>query len=94
MAKNKEEKETTKLEKQEVSKEEPKKLIPGVVFGCARLRLRSAANAKSQVITMLDERAPVNIDLSKSTESFYKIIVMDSKKTIDGFCMKKYIRRL
>ena len=76
------------VQKKEV--ETPKKEEPviGKVIGCKKLRVRKQPNTSSQVLSEILVDSEVNIDLSKSTNDFYKVC---TEAGVDGFCMKDYI---
>lgn len=67
--------------------EKPVKPLSGLVVNCKKLNVRKSPDLKADVLTVIDAKAKVVIDESKSTEDWYKVRV----KGIDGFCMKKYI---
>lgn len=69
--------------------EEPKAVI-GVVSGCAKLRVRKAANTDADVVCEIDAGSEVEIDEAKSTFGFYKVCTAAG---FEGFCMKKFITK-
>lgn len=60
----------------------------GRVINCEKLNVRENSNLDATVICELEESAEVMIDLSFSTDDFYKVYMAAG---IEGFCMKKYI---
>lgn len=60
----------------------------GRVYGCAKLNVRKAPDAKADVICTIPCHAEVEINVDKSTEDFYKICTSSG---VEGFCMKTYI---
>ena len=74
-----------KKEVEATKKEEP---VIGKVTGCKKLRVRKQPNTSSQVLSEILVDSEVNIDLSKSTNDFYKVC---TEAGVDGFCMKDYI---
>lgn len=60
----------------------------GFIDGCDRLNVRKESTKDSEVLCILDKLAEVTIDLSNSTEDFYKVMTSEG---IEGYCMKKFI---
>lgn len=73
-----------------VVKPEPKKpkTAIGIVKDCARLNVRVNPNIKAEVVTTANVNTTVQIDLSKSTDGWYKVC---TETGAEGFCMKDYI---
>lgn len=67
-----------------------RRYVKGEAFNCGILRVRKAANAKSEIVTVINRGTQVQVDLEQSSESFYKITV----NKITGFCMKEFINIL
>lgn len=70
--------------------EEPAVIEPtiGFIDGCDRLNVRKESTKDSEVLCILDKLVEVTIDLSNSTEDFYKVMTSEG---IEGYCMKKFI---
>lgn len=70
--------------------EEPAVIEPtiGFVDGCDKLNVRKESTKDSEVLCVLDKLSEVTINLSNSTEDFYKIMTSEG---IEGYCMKKFI---
>lgn len=70
--------------------DEPAVIEPtiGFIDGCDRLNVRKESIKDSEVLCILDKLAEVTIDLSNSTEDFYKVMTSEG---IEGYCMKKFI---
>ena len=80
--------EVTPTEETPVVAETPSNpIVAGTVVHCKRLRIRKGANAKTEVLSVINEGTKVSVDLSKSTDSFYHVTF----DKIVGFCMKSYI---
>ena len=62
--------------------------IKGVVSVCEKLNMRKEANKESDVVTILSKNTEVKINLSESTDDFYKVT---TSMGFEGFCMKKFI---
>lgn len=71
-------------------KEDPVKVESkvGVVSNCGRLRVRKAPSTSAEVLCEIVSLSAVVIDMSKSTEDFYKVCTEDG---VEGYCMKKFI---
>ena len=63
-------------------------IATGVVTSCVKLNIRKEPNKNSDVISVLDQGTEVSIDMSNSTEDFYKIITFDG---LEGYCMKSFM---
>lgn len=70
---------------------EPAKKLRGVVENCQYLRVRQEPNLNSAILTVLKQKSKVTIDITASTNEFYKVFVNDS---IEGFCLKKFIKTI
>lgn len=62
-------------------------LVEGVVIP-AKLNVRKEAKKTSTAVYILEKDATVMIDLSKSTNEFYKISTVD----VEGYCVKEFIQ--
>lgn len=60
----------------------------GVVANCSKLNVRIKPAAGAQVVTVIDAGTQVEIDESKSTAEWYKVIVPTVN---EGYCMRKFI---
>ena len=62
----------------------------GVVSGCDRLNVRADSSKESNVLSILECKVEVKVDLSNNNETseFYKVITPDG---VEGYCMKKFI---
>lgn len=70
--------------------EEPKPAhVFGFVVSCPKLNVRKEPNANAEVVTLIPAFTTVIIDISASSEDFYKI---STPSGIKGFCAKKYIQ--
>lgn len=58
---------------------------------CARLNVRKAPNAKSQVIHIVDSKSIIEVLPEESTNEWYKTFVRVKGEDIIGYCMKKFI---
>lgn len=68
-------------------KEEPT-ILSGVVTNCLRLNIRKEPESDAEILTILELLSNVVVDMTASTETFYKV---RTEAGIEGFCMKKYI---
>ena len=79
---------------EEVNEEDTKEegpeetIIVGRIQNCKQLHLREKASTESASITIIDEKSELLINLSKSTENFYKVSV----ENLVGYCVKKFIK--
>lgn len=60
----------------------------GKVVDCPKLNVRKAPDAKAPVVCVIDRGAAVEIDMSESTEYFYKVYLENGA---EGYCMKQFI---
>lgn len=60
----------------------------GEVHNCGILKVRKVANAKSEVVTVINRGTQVKVDFEESSETFYKVTVGKTS----GFSMKAYIK--
>lgn len=71
----------------EISKKQNKST--GRIIKCELLNIREKPTIDSQVIDTVDLNNKLTINFDESTDEWFKVYVED--KSIDGFCMKKYI---
>lgn len=66
---------------------------PSIVYGkianCTKLNIRKKPNIKSDILTVIDTKAVVEIYPDNSPKGWYKVIV---SKGIEGYCMKEFIK--
>lgn len=62
--------------------------MQGVITNCFRAVLRDGPNLNAKPITVLTCLTEINVDLSKSDESFYYVIASSG---YEGFCLKRYV---
>lgn len=67
---------------------EEKTMVIGVVANCAKLNIRKAPSATSQVLCVVNVNDKVYVDLDNSTNAWYSVCTNDG---IVGYCMKNYI---
>ena len=60
----------------------------GTVANCGRLNVRRLPDADAEVVTQLPAGSEVMIDVTGSTDAFYKVCTAAG---IDGWCMRRYI---
>lgn len=61
----------------------------GRIVKCELLNIREKPTIDSQVIDTVDLNNKLTINFEESTDEWFKVYVED--KSIDGFCMKKYL---
>ena len=66
---------------------EPKIIPIGIVSNCLKLNLRNKANAKADVIKVLDAKTEMVIDPDYKNDKWYKVTVSD----LTGYCMKEFV---
>ena len=64
------------------------KTVTGIVTGCEKLYVRTKPSKESNHITIIPKETEIQINLSESTEDFYKVT---TSMGIEGYCMKKFI---
>lgn len=65
-----------------------KDFASGVVTDCLRLNVRKAPSADAEILTVIDAYSNVMVDMSASSDAFYKVC---TETGVEGYCMKKYI---
>ena len=76
------------IEETPVEEQEEEKSVIGIVSDCKRLRVRADATTESAVICEIEESYIVVIDMTESTDEFYKI---HTEAGAEGYCMRKFI---
>ena len=71
----------------EISKKQNKST--GRIVKCELLNIREKPTIDSQVIDTVDLNSKLTINFEESTDEWFNVYVED--KSIDGFCMKKYV---
>lgn len=64
------------------------KTVEGVVANCAKLNVREEPNTESEIVCVLDVTSEIEIDVEKSTNSWFKICTATG---VEGYCMRNYI---
>jgi uncharacterized protein YgiM (DUF1202 family) len=73
---------------EKVKKEEQTVYSQGNVdLGCF-LRLRKEPSIESEILTVLNPGEEIKVDLTHSTNDFYKVFVHEFK----GYCLKQFIK--
>lgn len=67
----------------------PPKTDIGVVTGCVKLNVRSAANPNADILTTIDKGVEVTIE--GEDNDFYFVRKDNTTEGFNGWCMKKYI---
>lgn len=63
------------------------KIVEGVLKNCVRLNMRKEPSKESEIVCVIDETVEFTVDLTHSTDDFYKVYTNDH----DGYCMKQFI---
>lgn len=79
----------TVTEEKPVSKKKPK-MAKGTVVNCAKLNVREQMNTGAAVLCVINASAEVKIFADENYAEWEHVITSDG---VEGFCMKKYIRR-
>ena len=67
--------------------------IDEIVIGCvnvAKLNVREEANKTAKIVTVIAKDSEVEINLSESTDDFYRVINVNGEETF-GYCVKEFI---
>ena len=82
---------TDKIIEPENNTDEDNVILSGVVNGCDKLNIRKEPSMNAEIVDIINKGTIVNINKDLSTEEFYKINIHNDIKTIDGYCLKKFI---
>ena len=66
--------------------------VTGIVVGCSKLNIRKKPKIDKDgknVVTVVDVKTKLNIDLSKSTDDWYNVVTLSGDC---GYCMKQYVK--
>ena len=74
-----------KPEEVKPAEEEP---VEGTVEGCVRLNVRKEASKTADVVRVINKGETVMVDLTNSTDDFYKVFTLD----FVGYCVKDFIK--
>lgn len=77
------------VEMQEVVTEEPKALLKGTVTDCFKLNIRKKPTLNSDVVSVVNLNASLDINESKSTMDWWFVADEDGNS---GYCMKQYVK--
>lgn len=55
---------------------------------CNKLNVRKDPNKESKVLCVIDKNTEFTVNLTKSTEDFYKVTLSNG---VEGYCMKEFI---
>ncbi|MBS6180563.1 MAG: SH3 domain-containing protein [Erysipelotrichaceae bacterium] len=67
----------------------PEEPVMAVVIDCRKLNVREEPKADANVVDTIDVNSEIMIDMTESTDEFYKI---HTSSGLEGFCMRKYIK--
>lgn len=71
--------------------EAPKpKTVTGVVTGCMKLNVRANPKSDADVLCILDADSKIELDMSKSNKEWYRVRTANG---VDGYCMKKFVKK-
>lgn len=71
--------------------ESPKpKTVTGVVTGCMKLNVRANPKPDADVLCIIDVDSKVELDMNKSNKDWYHVRTANG---VDGYCMKKFIKK-
>lgn len=62
--------------------------VTGTVANCIKLNVRVEPNATADVVCVLDAKAEVKIDATKSTNEWLNVLTAAG---IEGYCMRKFV---
>lgn len=62
--------------------------VTGTVANCIKLNVRVEPNATADVVCVLDAKAEVKIDATKSTNEWLSVLTATG---IEGYCMRKFV---
>lgn len=74
-----------------IKPEEMEDILPAVVTGCSKLNLRKEASKESDVVCTLAKGTEVTIDITESTEEFFKVYAVSGETLVEGYCIKDFI---
>ena len=66
-------------------------IVNGELSGCAKLNVRREASKDSDVVCVLDKDASFTVNVTASTEDFYKVYACVNEVLYEGFCVKQFI---
>ena len=81
--------------KPEGENEAPKviEIVMGQVFGTSRLKMHDRPGGGKTVIKKLLLKGDViKVNISDSTENYYKVVYGDKPREVEGYSLKKYIQ--
>jgi hypothetical protein len=71
----------------------PPAVVTGVVVNCETLNIREKPSLFTEVLCIINKGEEVEIVEAESTNDFYAVIYgKDKEVSVEGFCMKKYIK--
>lgn len=66
-------------------------IVGGELTGCTKLNVRAEASKDSEVVCVIDKNTSFTVNLTASTEDFYKIYTSVDEVLYEGFCVKQFI---
>lgn len=75
------------IETPKADEEITESILWGKVTNCNKLNVRKQPNTDGVVIAVVDKNTAITIDLSKSTDEWYSVVIGNTS----GYCMKKYV---
>lgn len=76
---------------EEVVEETHDEIVDGELNGCTKLNVRAEASKDAAVVCIIDSNTSFTINLTASTEDFYKVHTCVNDVLYEGFCVKQFI---
>lgn len=71
----------------------PPAVVTGVVVNCEKLNIRERPSLFAEVLCIINKGEKVEVIEAESTNDFYSVIYgKDKEVSVNGYCMKQYIK--
>lgn len=66
-------------------------IVNGELNGCTKLNVRAEATKDSDVVCVLNSNTEFTVNVTQSTEDFYKVYACVNEVLYEGFCVKQFV---
>lgn len=63
-----------------------------IVTGCKLLNVRKEASKTAEVVCVVADNTELTVNITKSTDDFYKVYTTNNDVLVEGYCAKNFIK--
>ena len=62
------------------------------VINCEKLNVRKEASKTAEVVCVINKNTELTVNVTNSTEDFYKVYTTNNEVLVEGYCVKDFIK--